>query len=541
MRRVYVVMGVAGSGKTTVGQALARRLGAPFYDGDDFHPPENVAKMAIGIPLTDADRYPWLESLHDLIAGHWQRGQAAVIACSALKKKYRDQLRAGNDGVTIIYLEGPPALLAQRLEGRPSHYMKAGMLASQLEALEPPSPHNTLIIYAGAGVDEIIRIILANIAAEDAARQRGNATMTNPLQRLSDYGQSFWYDNIRRAYLQDGTLASLIANDGLRGLTSNPTIFEKAITGSSDYDAAIATLLGRPTAEVYDALSIADIRAACDLFLPLYRQSNRGDGYVSLEVSPRLARDTAGTVADARRLYAAVDRPNLMIKVPSTDEGVPAIRTLIGEGINVNVTLMFNMRHYEAVAAAAIAGLNDLVAAGGDPAGVASVASFFVSRVDTAVDALLERNGGPTGLLGRAAVANSKVVYQRYKEIFHGQPFAALWARGARPQRLLWASTGTKNPAYSDTLYIDELIGPETVSTMPPQTVDAFRDHGKLANMLEANVDEARELLAQLAAQGIDLDAVTEQLQVDGVVAFSKSFDALLAAIAQKDSELAHA
>ncbi|MBX7250894.1 MAG: transaldolase [Candidatus Promineofilum sp.] len=541
MRRVYVVMGVAGSGKTTVGQALARRLGAPFYDGDDFHPPENVAKMAIGIPLTDADRYPWLESLHDLIAGHWQRGQAAVIACSALKKKYRDQLRAGNDGVTIIYLEGPPALLAQRLEGRPSHYMKAGMLASQLEALEPPSPHNTLIIYAGAGVDEIIRIILANIAAEDAARQRGNATMTNPLQRLSDYGQSFWYDNIRRAYLQDGTLASLIANDGLRGLTSNPTIFEKAITGSSDYDAAIATLLGRPTAEVYDALSIADIRAACDLFLPLYRQSNRGDGYVSLEVSPRLARDTAGTVADARRLYAAVDRPNLMIKVPSTDEGVPAIRTLIGEGINVNVTLMFNMRHYEAVAAAAIAGLNDLVAAGGDPAGVASVASFFVSRVDTAVDALLERNGGPKGLLGRAAVANSKVVYQRYKEIFHGQPFAALWARGARPQRLLWASTGTKNPAYSDTLYIDELIGPETVSTMPPQTVDAFRDHGKLANMLEANVDEARELLAQLAAQGIDLDAVTEQLQVDGVVAFSKSFDALLAAIAQKDSELAHA
>ena len=541
MRRVYVVMGVAGSGKTTVGQALARRLGAPFYDGDDFHPPENVAKMAIGIPLTDADRYPWLESLHDLIAGHWQRGQAAVIACSALKKKYRDQLRAGNDGVTIIYLEGPPALLAQRLEGRPSHYMKAGMLASQLEALEPPSPHNTLIIYAGAGVDEIIRIILANIAAEDAARQRGNATMTNPLQRLSDYGQSFWYDNIRRAYLQDGTLASLIANDGLRGLTSNPTIFEKAITGSSDYDAAIATLLGRPTAEVYDALSIADIRAACDLFLPLYRQSNRGDGYVSLEVSPRLARDTAGTVADARRLYAAVDRPNLMIKVPSTDEGVPAIRTLIGEGINVNVTLMFNMRHYEAVAAAAIAGLNDLVAAGGDPAGVASVASFFVSRVDTAVDALLERNGRPKGLLGRAAVANSKVVYQRYKEIFHGQPFAALRARGARPQRLLWASTGTKNPAYSDTLYIDELIGPETVSTMPPQTVDAFRDHGKPANMLEANVDEARELLAQLAAQGIDLDAVTEQLQVDGVVAFSKSFDALLAAIAQKGSALAHA
>ncbi len=384
MRRVYVIMGVSGSGKTTVGQALARRLGAPFYDGDDFHSPENVGKMAAGIPLMDADRYPWLESLHDLIAGHLHRGQTAVIACSALKKKYRDQLRAGNDGVTIIYLEGPPALLTQRLEGRPGHYMKAGMLASQLEALEPPSSHNALIIDAGANVDEIIRFILANIAAEDAARQRGNATMTNPLQKLHDYGQSFWYDNIRRTYLQDGTLAGLIANDGLRGLTSNPTIFEKAITGSSDYDAAIATLLDRPAAEVYDALSLADIRAAGDLFRPLYDQSDRGDGYVSLEVSPRLARDTAGTVADARRLHAAVDRPNVMIKVPATDEGIPAIRALIGEGINVNVTLMFNMRHYEAVAAATLARPNDLVSPNGDPHNLASVAPFFLRRVDTA-------------------------------------------------------------------------------------------------------------------------------------------------------------
>ena len=362
--------------------------------------------------------------------------------------------------------------------------------------------------------------------------------MSNPLQKLHDFGQSFWYDNIRRRYLEDGTLAALIANDGLRGLTSNPTIFEKAIAGSDDYDAAIGALAGQNVAQVYDALAIADIRAACDLFRPLYDASGRSDGFASLEVSPHLAHDTAGTVADARRLHAAVDRPNVMIKVPATAEGLPAIRTLTGQGINVNVTLMFNMRHYEAVAAAYIAGLEDLLAAGGDVSGVASVASFFVSRVDTAVDAQLAGVAGAEQLSGKAAVANSKVVYRRYKEIFHGPPFAALRARGARPQRLLWASTGTKNPAYSDTLYIAELIGPETVSTMPPATVDAFRDHGRLANTLEADVAGAEALLAELAARGIDLSAVTEQLQVDGVAAFSKSFDALLAALAQKQATL---
>ncbi len=362
--------------------------------------------------------------------------------------------------------------------------------------------------------------------------------MSNPLQKLHDFGQSFWYDNIRRRYLEDGTLAALIANDGLRGLTSNPTIFEKAIAGSDDYDAAIGALAGQGVAQVYDALSIADIRAACDLFRPVYDASGRADGFASLEVSPHLAHDTAGTVADAQRLWAAVDRPNLMIKVPATAEGLPAIRALIGQGINVNVTLMFNMRHYEAVAAAYIAGLEDLLAAGGDVSGMASVASFFVSRVDTAVDALLAKAGNAEHLLGQAAVANSKVVYRRYKEIFHGPPFAALRARGARPQRLLWASTGTKNPAYSDTLYIDELIGPETVSTMPPVTVDAFRDHGRLANTLEDDVAGAEALLAQLAARGIDLDAVTEQLQVDGVAAFSQSFDSLLATLAHKQATL---
>ena len=361
----------------------------------------------------------------------------------------------------------------------------------------------------------------------------------NALQQLHNCGQSFWYDNIRRKYLKDGTLAGYIADDGLRGLTSNPSIFEKAIAGSDDYDAQIAELAvqGKTVAEIYDALSISDIQAACDLFRPLYEESRRQDGYVSLEVSPHLAHDTEGTIADAKRLFAAVDRPNLMIKVPATEEGIPAIQALIGAGINVNVTLMFNMRHYETVAQAYLAGLERLVADGGDPSGVASVASFFVSRVDSAVDDALAGKGADD-LLGETAVANSKVVYQRYKEIFHGAPFADLKRRGAQVQRLLWASTSTKNPAYPDTMYIDQLIGPETVSTMPPNTVEAFRDHGTVANTLEKGVDEAEAVLAGLADHGVELAAITEQLQVDGVAAFAHSFDALLDALAEKRAEL---
>lgn len=358
----------------------------------------------------------------------------------------------------------------------------------------------------------------------------------NPLVELQAYGQSFWYDNIRRKFLRDGTLQSLIDNDGLRGITSNPSIFEKAIGHSDDYDKQMMSpaQAGASTQEIYEALALADIKAACDLFTELYAESNGGDGFVSLEVSPYLAEDSEGTVAEARRLFAAVDRPNVMIKVPATPEGIPAIRQLISEGINVNVTLMFNQAHYEAVAQAYIEGLTQLVENGGNPEKVASVASFFVSRVDSAVDKkLAELNDqAAEALMGKVAIANSKVVYQRFKQLFHGEAFAKLRRAGAAPQRLLWASTGTKNPAYPDTLYIDALIGSETVNTMPPNTLEAFRDNGTVKNTLESNVEEAQATLASLAELRIDLGDITEQLQIDGVAAFAKAFEQLMATIA---------
>lgn len=368
--------------------------------------------------------------------------------------------------------------------------------------------------------------------------------MANPLVELYAYGQSFWYDNIRRKFLYDGTIQSLIDDDGLRGMTSNPSIFEQAIAGSDDYDAQIGELAatGASTPELYEALALADIRAACDLFAPLYESSAGGDGFVSLEVSPYLAHDTEGTVLEARRLFQAVDRPNVMIKVPATPEGIPAVRQLIGEGINVNITLMFSMAHYEAVARAYIDGLRQWLAGGGDPRRVASVASFFVSRVDTLVDKKLAALDDPAaaGLMGKAAVANSRLVYQRFKRIFRDQAgeFGDLARAGAPAQRLLWASTSTKNPRYPDTLYIDELIGPETVTTVPPATIEAFRDHGRLGHTLESDLDGAQLVMDHLAELQIDMDAVTEQLQVEGVAAFTRSFDALLAAIEKKQVAL---
>jgi len=359
----------------------------------------------------------------------------------------------------------------------------------------------------------------------------------NPLKQLAEQGQAIWLDYIRRNLLTGGGLKRLVEEDGVRGVTSNPTIFEKAIAGSTDYDDAWRAWLAEnphaPVGKLYEQLAIEDIRMAADVLRPVYDATGGDDGYVSLEVSPHLAHDTEGTIHEAKRLRAAVDRPNLMIKVPGTPAGIPAIEELIASGVNVNVTLMFSMSHYEAVARAYIKGL-ELSA---DPSQVASVASFFVSRVDTMVDKALESAGTPEAkaLLGKIAIANSKVVYRRFQEIFHGEGFAALRQRGARVQRPLWASTGTKNPAYSDVLYVENLIGAETVNTLPPDTLDAFRDHGRVPGAtVKERLAEAEAALAQLPSLGVDLNAITEQLQQDGVAAFAKSFDDLVAALEKK-------
>jgi transaldolase/glucose-6-phosphate isomerase len=366
------------------------------------------------------------------------------------------------------------------------------------------------------------------------------------LHQLTDLGQAIWLDYIRRSFITSGDLQTLIS-EGLRGITSNPTIFEKAIAGSTDYDEDLRRLVeeGKTVEEIYEALTLDDIRRAANLLRPVYDQTGGADGYVSLEVSPALAHDTEGTIAEARRLFAALDRPNVMIKVPATPAGIPAIETLIGEGVNVNVTLMFSLAHYEAVAEAYIAGLEKLAADGGDPSTgsgrgvsqVASVASFFVSRVDTAVDRALEAISTPeaAALQGKIAIANAKVVYARFKEVFSSERWERLATQGARVQRVLWASTSTKNPHYPDTLYVDSLIGPDTVNTVPPATLSAFRDHGTVALTLEAGLAEAR---TQLAEPGVDLDAITQKLQDDGVAAFAKSFETLMAAIAKKREQL---
>ena len=359
----------------------------------------------------------------------------------------------------------------------------------------------------------------------------------NPLKQLSEQGQSIWLDYIRRNLITGGGLKRLVEEDGIRGVTSNPTIFDKAISGSTDYDDALRALLAAdqqaPAGKLYEPLVIEDIQMAADVLRPVYDASHGDDGYVSLEVSPHLAHDTPATINEAKRLRAAVDRPNLMIKVPATPAGIPAIEELIASGVNVNITLMFSMAHYEAVARAYINGLQRSA----NPAGVASVASFFVSRVDTMVDKQLEAVGTPEAkaLLGKIAIANSKVVYRRFLEIFHGEGFAALRQRGARVQRPLWASTGTKNPAYSDVLYVENLIGSETVNTLPPETLDAFRDHGRVPGAtVKEGLAEAEDALARLSSAGVDLGAITEKLQQDGVASFAASFDQLMAALEKK-------
>ncbi len=361
------------------------------------------------------------------------------------------------------------------------------------------------------------------------------------LHELNENGQSVWLDFIRRDMLgADGELAELVT-DGIRGVTSNPSIFQKAISSSDGYDDQIRSLLAAaeelPTPSVFEALAIRDIQDAADILRPLYDASNGGDGYVSLEVAPQLAYDTEGTIVDARRLWSLVDRPNLMIKVPATAEGIPAVEQLIADGLNINVTLMFSLADYEAVAQAYLRGLRRAE----NPSGIASVASFFVSRVDTMTDAALEKVGSEEALAlrGHIAVANAKLAYRRYQELFEGDAFAELAARGARPQRVLWASTSTKNPAYKDTLYVDELVGPNTVNTMPPATIEAFRSHGEIdAAALTSAVDDACAQVALLADLGIDFGEITATLQTEGVQAFADSIDGLYETLASKIATL---
>jgi transaldolase len=357
------------------------------------------------------------------------------------------------------------------------------------------------------------------------------------LHDLHEAGQSVWLDFIRRDMLDSGEMAAQV-DKGIRGVTSNPAIFKNAIGGSDAYDSAIAAAAddAAPLA-VYEAIAVSDIQAAANALRPVYDSSSGDDGYVSLEVSPYLADDTAGTIEEAHRLWNLVNRPNLMIKVPATTEGIPAIEELIAAGINVNATLMFSLQDYEDVAQAYVRGIRRA----DDPTKIASVASFFVSRVDSNTDAALEANGSEAALAhrGKAAVANAKLAYARYREIFEGPEFSDQVARGARAQRALWASTGVKNPAYSDVLYVEPLIGPNTVNTMPPATIDAFVDHGDVANAaLTDDVAEARNDIAVLADFGIDFDAITAELKTAGVKAFQDSFDDLLSTVADKISRL---
>ena len=366
----------------------------------------------------------------------------------------------------------------------------------------------------------------------------------NPLNQLGMLGQSMWLDYIRRRMIMSGELRRLIEKDGLRGITSNPAIFEKAISGSHDYDrdVRVMALAEKDVRDIYQALSLRDVQSAADEFQALYDKTNGQDGYVSLEVNPHLAYDTKGTIEEARRLWRALDRRNVFIKVPATLEGLPAIRQLISEGINVNVTLLFGLPRYRQVAEAYMAGLGDRISRGESVTGVHSVASFFLSRIDVLVDPMLERlikAGGRKGELatelhGEIAVASAKIAYQIYREITNAKRWKKLAQQGAAMQRLLWASTSTKNPDYSDVKYVEQLIGRDTITTLPLETLDAYRDHGNPKARLEDGVDKARDVLARLPELGIEIDAVTQQLENEGITKFSEPFDKLFAALEQR-------
>ncbi|MFN8374232.1 MAG: transaldolase [Anaerolineae bacterium] len=375
--------------------------------------------------------------------------------------------------------------------------------------------------------------------------------MSNPPVEVQQFGQSVWYDNIERSLIESGELQRMINEDGVLGVTSNPTIFEKAISGSSAYDVQIKDLLSEDATDIFEKLAIRDIQAALDIFHPVYERTHGRDGYVSLEVSPLLAHDTQGTIDEALRLFKAVSRPNLMIKIPATPEGIPAIEEVIANGVNVNVTLIFSVKNYDEVAEAYIRGLERRLEAGHDVKQIASVASFFLSRIDVMVDRILENNiraaqGRDVGrvaanskLLGKAAIANAKAAYRSFLRTFYGQRFARLLAAGAQVQRPLWASTSTKNPAYPDTLYIDALIGKDTVNTIPPAALKAFKDHGTAANTLEDDIDEVDAIFDMLAEVGVDMEQITKRLQDDGVELFSESFNSLLSRVDAKRNVLA--
>lgn len=371
----------------------------------------------------------------------------------------------------------------------------------------------------------------------------------NPIKELQEAGQSLWLDNINRKLITSGALQALI-DEGLTGVTSNPTIFEKAIGESSDYDEEIRQLVseGREVPEIIDALIIKDIQTAADLFRPVYERTNGGDGFVSIEVAPNLAYRTEETVNTVKALHPRLNRENVMIKIPATKEGLPAIEASIAEGISINVTLIFSQARYEAVARAYLSGIQRRLEKGLPVGSVRSVASVFVSRVDTAIDRILEARIQAAGsdeekkeltsLLGKAGIANAKMIYQKFKAIFQGPDFEALQKKGVSLQRVLWGSTGTKNPNYSDLLYVEELIGPNTINTVPPATLDAFKDHGKVRPSLEENLDEARAVLEKLGALGIDIEEITRTLEEEGVKSFSDSFEKLADRLAAKRQSL---
>ncbi|WP_019506577.1 transaldolase [Pleurocapsa sp. PCC 7319] len=375
----------------------------------------------------------------------------------------------------------------------------------------------------------------------------------NPILEIENqYGQSIWMDNLSRDIIESGELKQLIADKGIRGITSNPAIFEKAIAGNKTYDQAIEDGIkaNKTVGEIYEDLVFTDIRNACDIFMPVYEETKGLDGYVSIEVPPNLAKDTDSTIKEARRYYQTIDRPNLMIKIPGTPEGLPAVEQAISEGISVNVTLLFSVQSYVDTAWAYIKGLEKRAAAGEDISNIASVASFFLSRIDSNIDGRIdsklesasdEAKTKLNNIKGKVAIANAKIAYQKYKEIFSGDRWDALVAKGAKPQRLLWASTSTKNPEYSDVMYVDELVGVDTVNTLPPNTIDACVDHCDPANRIETDLDTANQIIDGLkdADVGIELDAVMDELLEEGIDKFIKPFESLMSSLETKVKQLA--